>query len=175
MLSTEEIVDLYNQRRNALGPIHDQMRKVRELANGDIILPLNELDQNAKSSVANLLNIGLDQMSMRVASTMPTPYFPPIREGVELQKKNARLRKQAMLAMWDHNRMSMKLRRRARHLLGYSQSAVMLKPDFKTLMPTWHVRNPLDTFAAPVDDPDNPLPENCIFSYRVSASYLIKK
>jgi hypothetical protein len=174
MLSTEEIVDLYNQRRNALGPIHDQMRKVRELANGDIILPLNELDQNAKSSVANLLNIGLDQMSMRVASTMPTPYFPPIREGVELQKKNARLRKQAMLAMWDHNRMSMKLRRRARHLLGYSQSAVMLKPDFKTLMPTWHVRNPLDTYAAPVDDPDNPLPENCIFSYRVSASYLVK-
>jgi len=174
MLSTEEIVDLYNQRRNALGPIHDQMRKVRELANGDIILPLNELDQNAKSSVANLLNIGLDQMSMRVASTMPAPYFPPIREGVELQKKNARLRKQAMLAMWDHNRMSMKLRRRARHLLGYSQSAVMLKPDFKTLMPTWHVRNPLDTYAAPVDDPDNPLPENCIFSYRVSVSYLVK-
>lgn len=174
MLSTEEIVELYNQRRNALGPVHDQMRRVRDLANGDIILPLNELDQNAKSSVANLLNIGLDQMSMRVASTMPSPYFPPIREGVELQKKNARLRKQAMLSIWDHNRMPMKLRRRARHLLGYSQSAVMLRPDFKTLMPTWHVRNPLDTFASPVEDPDNPVPDNCIFSYRVTASYLVK-
>lgn len=169
MLSTEEIVELYNQRRNALGPVHDQMRKVRELANGDIILPLNELDQNAKSSVANLLNIGLDQMSMRVSSTMPSPYFPPIREGVELQKKNARLRKQAMMSMWDHNRMQMKMRRRARHLLGYSQSAVMIRPDFKTMMPVWQVRNPLDTFAAPVDDPDNPVPDDCIFTYRVTA------
>jgi len=56
--------------------------------------------------------------------------------------------------------------------LGYSQSAVVIKPDFKTLMPTWSVRNPLDTFAAPVDDPDDNLPENVIFTYRVTASFL---
>lgn len=174
MLSVDEIVELYYQRRDAAGPIHEQMRRVRDLANGDVILPLNELDKNAKSSVANLLNIGLDQMSMRVSSTMPSPYFPPIREGVELQKKNARLRKQAMLSIWDHNRMQMKMRRRSRHLLGYGQSAVFLRPDFKTMMPTWQVRNPLDTFAAPVDDPDNPLPDDCIFTFRVTASYLLQ-
>ena len=174
MLSTDEIVELYNQRRRALGPVHDQMRRVRELANGDVIVPLNELDKNAKSSVANLLVQGLDQMSMRVASTMPSPYFPPMKEGSERSKGNARMRKRAMLSIWDHNRMQMKMRRRSRHLLGYSQSAVVLKPDFKTLMPTWSVRNPLDTFAAPVDDPDDPLPENCIFSYRVTASYLLR-
>jgi hypothetical protein len=60
MLSTDEIVELYNQRRRALGPVHEQMRRVRELANGDVIVPLNELDRNAKSSVANLLVQGLD-------------------------------------------------------------------------------------------------------------------
>jgi len=69
--------------------------------------------------------------------------------------------------------MQMKLRRRARHLLGYSQSAVVLKPNFRTLTPTWTVRNPLDTFAAPVDDPDNMLPDDCIFTFRASASYLL--
>lgn len=174
MLSTEEIVELYNQRRRAQGPVHEQMRRVRELANGDIIVPLNELDRNAKSSVANLLVQGLEQMSMRVASTMPSPYFPPMKEGSERSKGNARMRKKAMLSIWDHNRMQMKMRRRSRHLLGYSQSAVVLKPDFKTLMPTWSVRNPLDTFAAPVDDPDNPIPDDCIFSYRVTASYLMR-
>lgn len=174
MLSTDEIVELYNQRRRALGPVHEQMRRVRELANGDVIVPLNELDRNAKSSVANLLVQGLDQMSMRVASTMPSPYFPPMKEGSERSKSSARTRKRAMLSIWDHNRMQMKMRRRSRHLLGYSQSAVVIKPDFKTLMPTWSVRNPLDTFAAPIDDPDDPLPEDCIFSYRVTASYLIR-
>jgi hypothetical protein len=172
--SPEEIVELYNQRRRAAGPLHEQMRRVRELANGDIIVPLNELDKNAKASVANLLVQGLDQMSMRVASTMPSPYFPPMKEGSDRSKGNAKMRKRAMLSMWDHNKMQMKLRRRARHLLGYSQSAVVVRPDFRTLMPTWSVRNPLDTFPAPVDDPDDNVPENVIFTYRVTASYLVQ-
>ena len=174
MLSTEEIVKLYEQRRRNQGPVQEQMRRVRDLANGDVIVPLNELDKNAKSSVANLLVQGLDQMSMRVTSTMPSPYFPPVKEGSERSKSSARMRKRAMLSIWDHNRMQMKMRRRARHLLGYSQSAVVIKPDFKTLMPVWSVRNPLDTFAAPVDDPDNPIPDDCIFTYKATASYLLQ-
>ena len=174
MRTVEEIVELYNQRRTAAGPVHNQMRRVRELANGDVIVPLNELDKNAKASVANLLVQGLDQMSMRVSSTMPTPYFPPIKEGSERAKSSARQRRKAMLSIWDENKMQMKMRRRARHLLGYSQSAVVLKPNFRTLTPQWTVRNPLDTFAAPVDDPDNMLPDDCIFTFRASASYLMK-
>ena len=174
MRTVEEIVELYNQRRTAAGPVHNQMRRVRELANGDVIVPLNELDKNAKASVANLLVQGLDQMSMRVSSTMPTPYFPPIKEGSERAKSSARQRRKAMLSIWDENKMQMKMRRRARHLLGYSQSAVVLKPNFRTLTPQWTVRNPLDTFAAPVDDPDNMLQDDCIFTFRASASYLMK-
>ena len=174
MRTVEEIVELYNQRRTAAGPVHNQMRRVRELANGDVIVPLNELDKNAKASVANLLVQGLDQMSMRVSSTMPTPYFPPVKEGSERAKSSARQRRKAMLSIWDENKMQMKMRRRARHLLGYSQSAVVLKPNFRTLTPQWTVRNPLDTFAAPVDDPDNMLPDDCIFTFRASASYLMK-
>jgi len=172
--STEEVVELYNQRRMAMGPVHEQMRRVRDMANGEIIIPLNELDRNAKASVANLLVQGLDQMSMRVSSTMPTPYFPPVKEGSERSKSYARTRRKAMLAFWDDNKMKMKLRRRARHLLAYSQSTVMLRPDFRTLQPRWVVRNPLDTFAAPVDDPDDMLPENCIFTYKATASWLLQ-
>ena len=81
MRSIEEIVALYTHRQRTLGPVHQQMQAVRELGNGDIVVPLNELDKNARASVANLLVQGLDQMSMRVASTMPTCYFPPMKEG----------------------------------------------------------------------------------------------
>jgi hypothetical protein len=148
------------------------MRRVRDLANGDVVVPLNELDRNAKTNVANLLVQGLDQMSMRVSSTMPSPYFPPVKEGSENAKKYARMRKKAMLGFWDENRMQMKLRRRARHLLAYSSSPVFIKPDFATLTPKWVVRNPLDTFPAPMED-DEVIPENCIFTSRVSASWLL--
>jgi hypothetical protein len=131
------------------------------------------LDRNAKTNVANLLVQGLDQMSMRVSSTMPSPFFPPVKEGSENAKKLARMRKKAMLGFWDENKMQMKLRRRARHLLAYSSSPVFLKPDFGTLTPKWQVRNPLDTFAAPTDE-DEVVPENCIFTSRVTASWLLK-
>ena len=173
MRSLEEIVELYHQRRLAAGPVHEQMRRVRDLANGDVVVPLNELDKNAKTNVANLLVQGLDQMSMRVSSTMPSPYFPPVKEGSENAKKMARMRKKATLGFWDDNRMQMKLRRRARHLLAYSQSPVFIKPDFGTLMPRWEVRNPLDTFAAPMEE-DEVVPENCIFTSRVTANWLLK-
>ena len=166
MISAEAVVELYRMRKEAQGPLLQQMREVRQLANGDVILPLNDLDKTAKSSVANLLVQGLDQMSMRVASTMPVPYFPPLREGQERAKNLARDRKRAMLAIWDANSMSSKMRRRARHLLAYSQSPVVLKPDFRTLTPRWHVRNPLDTFPSPMEDPDDLVPNNVVFSYQ---------
>jgi hypothetical protein len=174
MLSAEQIVEIYKNRQLKLGPMFEQMRRVRDLANGDVVVPLNELDRSAKSNVANLLVQGLDQMSMRVASTMPAPYFPPVKDGSERSKGYARMRKKAVLSFWDHNKMQMKMRRRARHLLAYSQSAVFIKPDFRTLMPKWVVRNPLDTYPAPVEDQDDMLPDDCIFTYKVNANWLLR-
>lgn len=173
MISVDAIVELYRMRREALGPVMKQMREVRNLANGDIVLPLNDIEKTAKSSVANLLVQGLDQTSMRVASTMPVPYFPPMKEGQERAKEFARTRKRAMLSIWDDNRMSAKMRRRARHLLAYGNAPVVLKPDFRSMTPRWHVRNPLDTFPSPMDDPDDPVPNNVIFSYQRNYKWIL--
>jgi hypothetical protein len=172
MITPEQIVELYKERLDAQGPVLQQMRDVRRLANGDIVVPLNELDKNTKSSVANLLVQGLDQMSMRIASTMPTPYFPALREGNDRSMKLSRDRNRAMTAIWDANRMNQKMRRRARHLLAYSSSPVFIKPNFDKRLPEWHLRNPLDTFAAPSADPDNPVPDNCIFTYNRTYRWL---
>lgn len=173
MITAEEIHALYISRLEEQGPIIAQMRKIRDHSNGDIIVPLNELDMNATSSVASLLTQGLEQMSTRVSSTMPTAYFPPMKEGQDRSAQFARDRKNALLGIWDDNRMSMKLRRRARHLLAYSSSPVVLKPNMKTLVPQWHVRNPLDTFISPMDDLDNPVPDNVIFTYLKSAKWVM--
>lgn len=150
-----------------------RMREVRDLANGDVVIPLSELDRNARTNVANLLVQGLDQTSMRIASTMPMPFFPPIKQGNIDSQEMARLRKKIILSYWDHNKMSLKMRRRARHFLAYSSSPVMLRPDFRKLQPTWSVRNPLDTYPAPSEDPDNLVPDDCIFTYTKTAQWLI--
>ena len=149
------------------------MREVRDLANGDTIIPLSELDRNARTNVANLLVQGLDQTSMRISSVMPTPYFPPIKPGNNDSQELARLRKKIVLSYWDHNKLNIKQRRRARHFLAYSSAPVFLQPDFKKLQPTWSVRNPLDTFPAPMEDPDALVPDNCIFTYTKTAKWLV--
>ena len=173
MKTAEEIVSLYKSRQETQGPILAQMRRVRDLANGDVIVPLSELDRNARTNVANLLVQGLDQTSMRVASTMPMPYFPPLKEGNERSKDYSRTRRKAMLSIWDTNKMDIKMRRRARHLLAYSSAPVIIKPDFKTLVPKWSVRNPLDTYPAVSDDPDNLIPDDCIFTYLKPYNWLV--
>lgn len=173
MLPVEEIVSLYNARLEAQGPVLRKMREVRDLANGDTVIPLSELDRNARTNVANLLVQGLDQTSMRIASVMPNPYFPPIKPGNADSQELARLRKKIVLSYWDHNKLNIKQRRRARHFLAYSNAPVFIQPDFKKLQPTWSVRNPLDTFPAPMEDPDALVPDNCIFTYTKTAKWLI--
>jgi len=165
MKSVEAICELYRERHTALGPVLQQMREVRRLANGEVVVPLSELDRTARSSVANLLVQGMDQMAMRITSTQPTPYFPALREGSDRSMQFARDRRRAMLSMWDQNRMAQKDRRRARNFLAYSSAPVFLKPNFDKRLVEWHLRNPLDTFAAPTTDESNPVPDNVIFTY----------
>lgn len=174
MKSVDEIVALYKERLEARGPIIEKMREVRDLSNSEVVIPLNELDRNARSNVANLLVQGLDQLSMRITSTMPTPYFPAMREGNDRSMRIARDRKRAMLSIWDNNNLEQKMRYRARHMLAYSSSPVFIKPNFETRVPEWHLRNPLDAYPAPQIDPTNPVPENCIFTYTQTYRWLMR-
>lgn len=172
-ITAEEILSLWQDRKRAHGPVFDQMGKIRSHVNGEEIIPLSELDRAALPNVASLISQGLEQMSTRIASTMPMPYFPPLRDGQDRSMRLARDRRRAMLGIWDDNRMSMKMRRRARHLLAYSNSPVYVKPDFRNQVPRWHVRNPLDTFAAPQHDPDDPVPNDVIFAYKKPAHWVL--
>jgi hypothetical protein len=174
MKSIEEIVALYRERHLGQGPILQQMREVRRLANGEVVVPLSELDRTARSSVANLFVQGLDQMAMRVTSTQPSPYFPALREGQDRSMKLAKDRRRAMLSIWDQNRMAQKDRRRARNFFAYANAPVYLKPNFDKRLPEWHLRNPLDTFASPVTDESNPVPDNCIFTYSRPYAWIMR-
>lgn len=172
MRSTEEIIELLRMRQNSQGQVLAKMREIKAAYEGDIIIPLPELDQANKPAVANLLNQGLDQMSMRVASVMPDVYYPPLRPGVRASEEKARKRRLANLGWWDMNHMRIKMRRRARWLVGYGASPVVIRPDFKTKSPLWHVRDPLTTYPANSLDPDDMRTPDCIFSYTRSLSWL---
>ena len=118
MKSPEEIVGLLTERESTLEPGFARMRRVRAAYDGDIVVPLPELDQHEQVSVANLLAQGLDQTAMRVASVLPDVMMPPARDDVKSAEKRARTRRNAVLGWWQHNRMDIKLSTRARHRRG---------------------------------------------------------
>jgi len=170
--SVEQIATMLHDRMQLQGPIIENMRQLRDTYNGDLVIPLPEMDKREKSAVANLITTGLDQTAMRIASTMPNVYYPALKEGDSASEKRARTRKRATLGWWEANKMPIKMRRRARWFIGYSSSPVILRPDTKWGAARWDIRDPLNTFPSTGEDPDSMTPENCIFTYTRSRAWM---
>ena len=170
--SIESILTMLSERRTTYGPVLNQMMKLRDAYNGDIIVPLPEMDRNERSSVANLIATGLDQTAMRIASTTPNVFFPALEPGNRASEKRAATRRRATLGWWDANKMGLKLRRRARFMIGYASSPVVLRPDPKRGIAKWEVRSPLTAYPALSEDIDNITPTDCIFSFGRSYKWL---
>jgi len=170
----EEIAAILGERQAKQGPIIDSMRQLRDAYNGDLVIPLPELDRREKSAVANLITTGLDQSAMRIASTMPSVYYPALEEGNRASEKRASTRKRATMGWWEVNKMQLKMRRRARWLIGYASSPVVLRPDTKWGAARWDIRDPLNTFPSTGEDPDQITPNDCIFTYTRSRAWLMQ-
>lgn len=153
-------------------PIFSTASEVRAAYNGDIALPLPELAANEKASVANLLQLGVDATAQRIASTVPDVRCPPVRPGVKSSEILSRTRRRAILCWWEQNDMMIRLGRRARHLIAYASSPVMIRPDFVRGLPCWEVRDPLSCFPASSGMMDDPCPTDVIFSFRRSLGWL---
>src|SRR5262249_29948067 len=125
--SASEIVGTYHERRNRLAKIHTAGMALRQVYNGDHPMILPELENSEKAAVANLIHSGIEQHAMRIASTVPNIVCPPIKP-TQLAKDAADARRLAFQAWWHENKVTIKLRRRARHLIGYASSPVMVRP-----------------------------------------------
>ena len=100
-----------------------------------VLLP--DVGGDQKAAVANLLNTGLDQLAMRVRSTLPGIFCPPRDESKKREQVQAETRRKAMYGWWQANNMSLIVPRRARQMLAYAASPVQLWPDFDRGIPAW--------------------------------------
>ena len=176
-ISAEQIVEWYTQRKNERGPLLSRWREVTLQYDGDVTVPLPEIDENEKASVVNLMGQGLDQMAMRVASVIPDVSYPPLRPGIQASINKARDRKEANTAWWDQNSMGMIIRRRARFLLGYGCTPVVLSPVAqnplnKREIPHWRIVNPMCSFPAMSGDIAELEPSDCIHAFRQPLGWL---
>jgi hypothetical protein len=170
-MTAEEIAALYfTRKRHHQGRIA-AMTELKNAYEGNIDLPLPELARNEKPMVANLINQGLDQTANRIVSTMPNVTCPPFRPGYDVHERNAEDRRNAIYGMWSMNRLNLKMRRRARWLIGFASAPVMIRPDPVKGIPMWQERSPMTSLAPPGNDL---CPTDMIFAYRRTLAWLRK-
>lgn len=148
------------------------MRHIRDHYNGDVIVPLPEIDSTEASAVANLLAQGLDQTAMRIASVTPDIVCPPEDESSKQAQKFAGIRRKALFGWWQNSRIDMQLAKRARHLIGYSNTIVQIRFDQDKGCPTWHVRDPLTAYPSNLRGSDDMTPADCVFGYERSYGWI---
>lgn len=172
MKTAEEIVDLYYTRSSNHAGVKERMRHIRDHYNGDVIVPLPEIDSTEASAVANLLAQGLDQTAMRIASVTPDIVCPPEDESSKQAEKFAAIRRKALFGWWQNSRIDMQLAKRARHLIGYANTIVQIRFDHDKGCPTWHVRDPLTAYPSNLRGADDMTPADCVFGYERSYGWI---
>ena len=175
MKTVEEIVDLYYARSSNHAGAKERMRNIRDHYNGDVIIPLPEIDTTESSAVANLLAQGLDQTAMRIASVTPDIVCPPEDESSKQAQKFAAIRRKALFGWWQNSRIDMQLAKRARHLIGYANTIVQIRFDHDKGCPTWHVRDPLTAYPSNLRGADDMTPADCVFGYERSFGWVRKQ
>lgn len=170
--SVEDIVSLWREREKVQHPWINKMRTIRDVYNGDIVVPLPELEESEQAAVANLIQLGIEQTAKRIASSIPRLTMPPERVGIKKSEDEALLRRNVVSGWWETNRIRTKQRRRARYFVAYTCAPVVIRPNFKTKQPEWVVRDPLHTFPAGSADPDEICPVDCIFTVQRGYGWL---
>lgn len=173
MKTDQEIVSLLTVRKTTAAPIHARMRELERVVNNDEPIHTPGENRSGKPAVPNLPAQALEQMSMRVASTRPMPWFPAVRPGEGASERRARLRRDVTLGWWEANKLSLQRRQRARHLIGFGMAPALITYDRKLDLPRWEIRSPLDTLPAPTSDIERLTPPNVIFTYRRTLGWLL--
>lgn len=170
----EEIAALYLDWKRAYGTDIERMRVMRTLMNNEMPIPLPELSQDERNTVANLALSGMDQLARRMASVMPTSYWPNFDPGAHHGDRRARDKPRVMQGWHESNSLKIKMGKRGRYFLAYATSAVMIRPDTKTGIPRWQCYSPLDTFL-PKSQFDDYLPRQSIFTSTYSYGDLLTR
>lgn len=168
----EDIVQLYDERRGALADDFERCRYILEHYNGDVAVYLPELDRKEQVAVANFFAQGIDQHGMRLGSILPMLDLPPLEPGKHKSEHNGGIRKKAATGWLEFNEYDIKMYRRARYLIAYAAAPVSIHWDFKRKIPEWRLRHPLNSFPAPMLNPDDMTPENVIYDMQRSLMWL---
>lgn len=161
-----EIAAIMSARRMNDATLIKEMKLTRDRVNGDIVIPLPDVDTQGQGPFPNLMLQGIEQNALRGASVIPNLVADPLDWGSNPSRTRAERRRKGVKAMWDRsNLIESFLPRSFRHLVAYGTFAAVAVPDFKTGHAVFELRDTLGAYPSPRSDFDDMNPEDVGFVY----------
>jgi hypothetical protein len=143
-----EIVSVMRQRRSQDALLIRDMIAVRDRYNGDVIVPLPDVEGSPKLDppIPRLIADAIDHTAMRANSSMPRIVAPALDESSATSRKTADRRRRALYGRWYESQLALKLYRSYRHLVGYGTHAMIVVPDDREHCAQIELRDPLTAY-----------------------------
>lgn len=174
MLSADSCLALYHQRQKYYADFHDAMAEIDLIYSNKAKVPLPDAGKDSDPAVPNLLAQGVDQLAGRISSVIPNVIFSAERQSRAAERR-AKTAARTVTAWWQADKLPLKMRRRARHLIAYGMTPVSIRYSTKEQRPTWKLRDPRCTFPSVETYGDHFTPENVLFAYKRNISWLVHR
>lgn len=176
-MNFQAIAEEMARRRLAQNPLIERMIEVRDRYNGDVVIPVPEMDDDVPlSSLAPLLMAeGVEFPATYAAQRSPNivvPALDPSKTDGSRSVDWASRRRKALYHVWDKSWWELLIGRFYRHLAGYALSAVVVRLDQDHKLPRIEVRDPLAAYPEPKAPEDLTMPANCGFIQGHSIDWL---
>lgn len=148
-LTIAEITSIMIQRRTEDAYLIRNMIDVRDRYNGDVIIPLPDVEGQPKLEppVARLIAQAIDNLARRAAGYRPRIQVPNIKPDTQRYAKIAETMRLALSASHEYNQLwDVKSYRSFRHFIGYGTFAMVVLPDEAAGRATIEIRDPLTAF-----------------------------
>ena len=180
-LSFDDAVNALQVRQNEDSLIKRHMIAVRDRYNGDFVMPMTEVpdEPSIQPPIPALIAEAIDNTAMRAASTRPAVFVPSMDPGKAQADKRADARRRAYNATWYISKLPLKLRRSARHLVGYGVNCMGVVPyfhpsgDYSKDGPRIECRDPLTAYPDDTSPEEVRCPINIGFIYPRSPDWIV--
>jgi hypothetical protein len=174
-ISIEEVASIMRQRRAQDSIIIRQMIETRDRYNGDVVLPVPDVDKSPTLDIPTprLIAMAIDSTAMRAASSKPNIHCPNLK-STKKSTKEADVRRKMLYAKWSESQMDIKAYRWYRQMAAYGTAALVVMPDNKTRKATIELRDPLTSYPELRDPSDIRNPKNVGFIYGRSRDWIIE-
>jgi hypothetical protein len=165
------------RRRLSQDPVIQRMTEVRDRYNGDVVVPVPEVDDDLPLATLAPLLIAeaIEHPALYAAQMPPNITVPALTPGKMTGVRStdyASRRRKALSYSWDKSWWDLLVGRVYRHLAGYATSAIVVELDMDRHLPIITARDPLMSYPEPKSPEDMSLPINVGFVQAHSRDWL---